>query len=145
MHTFTQTIEVAAPLDEAWLLLSAVHAWPDWLPTVSRVEPLDGVEMAPGHRYRILQPKLRPAVWRVTELEAPHSFAWESRALGMVSLADHRLEVLAPGRLRLTLSIAMRGLLVPMVRRAYGALIDEYMTEEARSFKRRLEGARAVG
>jgi len=139
MHTFTQTIEVAAPLEEAWRLLSAVHAWPDWLPTVSRVEPMDGVEMALGHRYRVLQPKLRPAVWRIAAVEAPYSFTWESRALGMVSLADHRLEVLAPGRLRLTLSIAMRGLLLPLVRRAYGALIDDYMAQEAASFKRRLE------
>lgn len=141
MHTFSHSREFDGSQDDAWAVLSAVDRWPDWLPTVDRVEPLDQPDIAPGRRYRVHQPRLRPALWRISRVEAPLSFAWESRALGLVSLADHRLETLAPGRLRVTLSITMQGLLLPLVRRAYGALIEDYLAQEAVALEGRLGGA----
>ena len=62
------SISIAAPPERIWPALADVAAWPDWLPTVTRVEPLDGRELAPGRRYRIAQPRLQTAVWTVTAL-----------------------------------------------------------------------------
>lgn len=139
MHTFSHSIVFEGSQEDAWAVLSAVDRWPEWLPTVDRVDVLDQAAIALGRRYRVHQPRLRPALWRISQVEAPHGFAWESRTLGLVSLADHRLEEAAAGRLRLSLSIAMRGPLTPLVRRAYGDLIQDYLTQEAAALERRVK------
>jgi hypothetical protein len=41
--------------------------WRDWIPTVTEVKALNGTGLKVGANYRIVQPKLRPATYEVTE------------------------------------------------------------------------------
>lgn len=68
MPTYEASISIAAPRESVWRVLSAVAAWPEWLPTVTSVQALDGDPLKLGSRYTVRQPKLRPATWVVTEL-----------------------------------------------------------------------------
>ena len=92
MRSFTSVATIDAPREVAWRILSDVVAWPDWLPTVSRIEMLDGAVLRLGARFLVHQPALRPAMWRVVELQDPESFTWEARAPGLHMVAEHRVE-----------------------------------------------------
>ena len=96
MPSYEASCTVGAPPDAVWRLISDVARWPEWLPTVTRVEPLGAAELAPGAQYRIEQPRLRPAIWRVTRLEPPQRFSWASGGPGLQVVGDHELTP-APG------------------------------------------------
>ena len=138
MLRYQATASIEAPLEAAWHLLRDVLHWNTWTPTVTRVEALDGPDLAPGHRFRVEQPKLRPAIWSVTQVEAS-SFSWESRAPGVRMLAEHTLESTTSGRLALTLGFSFQGVLGGLVGRLNRKLVESYLATEAASLRRRVE------
>jgi len=86
------------------------------------------------------QPKLRPAVWQVTELEDGRNFTWTTRAPGLRMKAAHLVEPQSTGS-RAALTLEISGMLAPLVWRLYGRLIDEYVTTEVQGLKKRCEAA----
>lgn len=134
------TTSIVAPPDRIWAVLSDVVRWPIWLTTMTAVEPLDGAELKVGRRYRITQPKLPPALWTVIRLDPGRAFAWESRAPGVRSVADHVLRPRPDGSTSVTLRIETTGPLAFLVRLFFGTLTEEYVTREAALLKHEAEG-----
>ena len=60
---------------------------------------------------------------------------------GVTSVAGHRVEVLERGHPRLTLSMDMRGLLVPIIGLFYKGPVTRYMSIEAQGMKLAAESA----
>lgn len=58
----------------------------------------------------------------------------------VTSVAGHRVTSLEAGRSRLTLTIEMRGVLVPVVGLFYRGLTNRYMALESQGMKRAAEG-----
>jgi hypothetical protein len=140
MPSYSRSISIAASRDSVWRSLADVAAWPDWLPTVSRVEPLDGLPLRRGARYRIIQPKLRPAEWVVTHLEPPRRFAWESRSPGLLAFADHIIEESSQGHSSVVLLVSFSGLLGFPVGMLLGSITERYISQEAAALKAKVEG-----
>lgn len=139
MTTFTVTTEIHAPAERIWAVLLDIERWPEWTATMSRIERLDGAPFAVGSRASVLQPKLRPAIWQVTELdERLRSFTWVTRSPGVVATARHRIDG-AEHECRVTLCIEFAGLLAPIAVRLIGSLAREYMGIEARGLRARCE------
>jgi hypothetical protein len=90
---------------------------------------------------RLKQPKLPEGTWDVTVWDAPSYFEWTQRTGGTTSVAGHRVEALDANRSRLTLTLDMRGMLIPIVALFYKKLTDEYMALEAEGMKRAAESA----
>lgn len=145
MLYYEASASIQAPLESVWRLLADVLHWNQWTPTVTQVEALDHPELSPGNRFRVHQPKLRPAIWSVTCVEAPSSFTWESRSPGVVMIADHTVERVASGHTGLTLSFSFKGVLGPVVGRLYKNLVESYLATEATSLRRRVEADVANG
>ena len=61
--------------------------WPEWTASVTSVELLEPGPLAVGTRARVIQPKLKPAVWEVTQAKAGRGFTWVTRHPG---LSGHR-------------------------------------------------------
>lgn len=141
---YTATARVEAPPERVWPLMADVLRWPDWLPTVTTVEPLDSPALALHARYRIVQPKLPPAVWTVVRLEPLRSFSWESRSPGVRTLADHTLSPLPDGSTSVTLRIRFFGPLSMLARAIAGSLTRQYMAREAALLKERIETNRGT-
>ena len=140
MH-FEKTIEIDAPQQRVWDVLSALEAWPQRIETVDSVELLTPAPITKGSRVRLKQPKLPEGDWDVTAWAAPSFFEWTQKGGGTTSVAGHRVEALGEGRSRLTLTLDMRGLLVPIMLLFYRKLTNEYMTLEAEGMKRAAENA----
>ena len=88
---------------------------------------------------RLKQPKLGEGIWEVSVWDPPSYFEFRQQSGGVTTVAGHRVEALEEGRSRLTLTIEMRGLLVPVFGRIYKDLTNRYMTLEALGMKRAAE------
>jgi uncharacterized membrane protein len=138
MVEFSSRILIAAPADRIWSVLADIPDWPRWTPTVRRVEALQAGPTGVGSRFRLHQPKLLPALWTVSSWTPGRGFAWESRALGMTTTAEHILES-EEGGARLTLRVVFQGALAPLVALLAGGLTRRYLVLEAQGLKTRAE------
>lgn len=139
MPTFSTSRQIAAPSAIVWTRIAAVVNWPEWLPTVSRVEPATAMELAVGARFKVVQPKLRPAVWTVTALNPGHSFIWVSSNPGLRLWANHMV-VQAPDAVSfIKLEFRFSGILAPLVALLAGGITKRYLEIEAESLKQHAE------
>ena len=138
---FEKTIEIDAPPQRVWDVLSDLEAWPRRIETVDEVELLTPAPITAGSRVRLKQPKLPEGTWDVTIWDAPSYFEWTQRTGGITSVAGHRVEAMAEGRARLTLTLDMRGFLIPVMLLFYRGLTNRYMSLEGEGMKRAAETA----
>ncbi|WP_433134227.1 SRPBCC family protein [Micromonospora sp. CA-240977] len=136
---FEATTEIAADIERVWAVLVDVERWPEWTASVSRVERGEPGPLAVGATARLTQPKLRPAVWRVTELTEGREFTWVSDTPGVRTGGEHRLLPLPDGHTRVELAIVQSGALAGLIGRLYGGLLRRYLRLEADGLKRRCE------
>ena len=140
MH-FEKSIEVDASQQRVWDVLSDLEAWPQRIETVDTVELLTPAPLTNGSRVRLRQPKLPEGTWDITVWDAPSYFEWTQESDGVTSVAGHRVEALGESRARLTLTLDMRGLLIPVIGLFYRGLTNRYMNLEAEGMKRAAESA----
>jgi uncharacterized membrane protein len=138
---FEKSIEIDAPQERVWEVLSDLEAWPQRIETVETVELLTPAPITTGSRVRLKQPKLPEGTWDITVWDAPSYFEWTQKTSGITSVAGHRVDPLGQGRARLTLTLEMRGLLIPVIGLFYRDLTNRYMTLEAEGMKRAAESA----
>jgi hypothetical protein len=136
---FEQSIDIDARKQRVWDVLCDLEAWPQRIETVDVVELLTPAPLGEGSRVRLKQPKLPEGIWEVTVWDAPSYFEYRQQSGGVTTVAGHRVEVLEEGRSHLTLTLEMRGLLVPVFGRIYRDLTNRYMTIEAQGMKRAAE------
>lgn len=120
-RTIRSAIEIRAPLELVWRVLTDFDAYPEWNPHIRRVRgrAREGARIAiysrpPGGRMIVMRPT-------ITSWEPPHELRWRatfvnSRLFG----GEHgfRLEEISPGRVRFVQDETFSGLLVPL----YGRL-----------------------
>lgn len=139
MGNFRYTVEVLAPPERIWAVLVDVERWPEWTPTVTRVERLEEGPLAVGSQTKIWQPQLAPVIWRVTVLdETAGVFTWIASKLGIRVTATHKLEPHGDG-VRVTLSLDYSGLVGALMAWQLKDLNWDYLTREAAGLKQRCE------
>lgn len=138
---FERSIDIDAPQRRVWDVLSDLEAWPRRIDTVESVELLTPAPPTTGSRVRLKQPKLPEGIWGVTVWDAPSYFEWTQKTSGITSVAGHRVEPLGADRARLTLTLDMRGLLIPVIALFYRGLTNDYMSREAEGMKRAAEAS----
>jgi carbon monoxide dehydrogenase subunit G len=136
---FEQSVEIDARQQRVWDVLTDLESWPRRIETVELVELLTPAPMGVGSRVRLKQPRLGEGTWEVTVWEPPAFFEFHQTTGGITTVAGHRVEVLGEARSRLSLTLDMRGLLVPIFGRIYRDLTNRYLTTEAQSLKRAAE------
>lgn len=137
-RTFNIAVSIDAPPQRVFAILNDVERWPEWTPSMSSVQRLDQGPFAIGSSARVRQPKLLPAVWRVTELEDDRNFTWVARSPGLSMRAGHAVFPQGAG-CRVELSLEVSGLIGPIVSRFYGGLIERYIVAESQGLKSRSE------
>ena len=138
---FEKSIEIDAPQQRVWDMITDIESWPQRMETVESVELLTPAPIAKGSRVRLKQPKLGEATYEVAVWDEPTYFEWTQKMTGATIVAGHRVEALGDGRARLTLTIDMHGLLIPIFGRMYRDLTNRYLTLETEGMKRAAESA----
>jgi len=141
---FATAVEISAPRDRVWSIMSDIARWPEWTPTVTSVELLDPGPLAIGNRARIRQPRLPQAVWRITELDPGRSFTWVTRSPGVEVTARHSVEPSGTG-VRAHLALHFGGMLGPLVARITRGLNVRYLGLEAAGLRERSEASGGGG
>lgn len=131
-------IEIEAPVGVVWALTEAIEGWPDFTPTMTRIERLDDGPLAAGSRARVKQPWQREAVWTVTTIDPPTRFAWKRRMGPMTIVATHALVETGRGCTQ-TLTVEMTGFGSAVFGVLSGAQIYGSLGAENKSFRRRAE------
>jgi uncharacterized membrane protein len=132
------TVEIDAPADRVWAVLTDAERWPEWTASVRRVSLVDDA-LRVGARATIEQPRLPQTVWTVTHLDEGREFVWEAKAPGARTVARHTVEQVGPGRTRVRLSVSQSGWLGWVMGRVYRTLTDRYLAMEAAGLKARAE------
>lgn len=119
-RTIRSAIEIRAPLDVVWGVLTDFDAYPTWNPHVRRVIGKPGVGQhvtihtrPPGGHTVVMRPI-------VLDWSPPRELRWRSTFVSRrLFTGEHgfRLDELAPGRVRFTQDETFSGLLVPLYAR----------------------------
>ena len=130
------TVDISAPPEVVWAILSDVESWPTWTASITSVRPLSPDPLQVGSRVRIKQPRLPATVWTVSDLVEGERFTWTATGPGVHTRASHRVVGTAAGS-RVTLSIDRAGVLGRVVGRLDGGLTRRYVEMEAAGLKQR--------
>jgi len=119
-RTIRSAIEIRAPIDTVWQVLTDFGAYPDWNPHIKRVIGMaaQGGRLAihtqpPGGRMIVMRP-------RVITWSPPNELRWRSTFLNRrLFSGEHgfRLEPTATNRVRFVQDETFSGLLVPLYAR----------------------------
>ena len=139
MPTYEACASISAPPVAVWRILADVAAWPEWLPTVARVDALDTRSLRQGSRFVVRQPKLLPATWVVTELDEPNRFVWKARSPGLMMTAEHMVDAQGPSGSSVLLRFSFNGVLGGFLGRVFRPITERYLAQEAASLKRKAE------
>ncbi len=115
------TVDIDAPAERVWAVMSDVESWPQWTPSVRSIRRLDPGLLRVGARNRIKQPRLPTTTWTVVELVDGESFTWTATGPGVRASAHHRVER-TPAGSRAILSIDQEGVLGRLIARLSLAL-----------------------
>ena len=135
---FSISVDITAPPDRVWAVMSDIEKWHEWTPSVRSITLRDPGALRTGSRAWVRQPKFPPAHWTVTEV-GERSFTWVSRAPGMVVTARHSVTPIGTGS-RATLSLNFAGIFGPFFGRLTRDINNRYLAMEAAGLKRRSEG-----
>jgi uncharacterized protein YndB with AHSA1/START domain len=135
---FETTVQIAADPSRIWSTWLDVERWSEWTTSVDSSERLDEGEFGVGSKARVKQPKMRVAVWEVTEVEPDRSFVWTTRTGGVTMVASHVIE---PGADAATvrLSLDLTGPLSGLLGWLMGGRIRSYLQAEADGVKAHCE------
>ncbi len=139
-NTLAVAVHIEAPPEKVFAVLCDVERWPEWTPTMTRVQRLDSGPFAIGSSAQVRQPRLRAAVWRVTELQDRRNFTWTTRSPGLRMTAGHLVQPQGAGS-RVELTLELSGLIAPVVSRLFGGLMERYIATESQGLKKRSESS----
>ncbi|MGZ4562228.1 MAG: SRPBCC family protein [Mycobacterium sp.] len=140
MKRYVREETVHAPAARVWDVLVDVQGWPAWTESMREIKRLDDGPLAVGSRSRVTQPKGRPMVWTVTELEPLREFAWVAKQPGLSLEAVHRIDD-AGDHVATTLEFNVRGPLAFLAAPLAGGRIRSYLAMESEGLKRAAERA----
>jgi uncharacterized protein YndB with AHSA1/START domain len=124
-------IDIAAPVETVWKVLTAIDRWPSWNPDVKSVA-IDGpaVEGTPFHW------KAGPSTISstVTHVERPRLIAWTGRTLGIRAIHVWTFEE-AGGSTFVRTEESYEGLVARVLRRPLQKTLDKALADVVRHLK----------
>lgn len=129
------TVEIHAPVDEVWRVLTDIRRWPEWSASMRTVHPLQPGPLGVGSRVRVKQPRIPTARWQITRYEPFVRFDWETRFAGVRLTATHELTETDSGHALLALSIELVGPLVRVLGRQMNTTARRNLALESAGLK----------
>jgi uncharacterized protein YndB with AHSA1/START domain len=138
MSDIEVSVDIDAPPERVWAVITDVERWPQWTESMSSVQRLEPGPLAVSSRAHVRQPRLLPMTWRITELDPGRSFTWEARSPGLRMVAIHAVQP-RDGGSRATLAVESYGVLATLLRPLLMSTGRRYVQMEAAGLKRESE------
>ncbi|UCD22271.1 MAG: SRPBCC family protein [Chloroflexota bacterium] len=135
---FESSIDINAPPDRVWALMDKLEQWPQWMPSIKKIERISKGPLAIGSQLSVtakvsgLTVKL---LMTIIKFVPEQTVVMQGRALGTSLTRFYILEPL-DGKTKVTIGGDVSGALAWLARRGGQAVSDE-MTQAA---KKRIEG-----
>ena len=139
---FEHAIDIDAPPDRVWAVLSDLPRWGQWTSTVKSFEWVENDLLAEGAKARVELEGSPKAVWIVTSVDEGRSFVWEANIRGVHTSGGHHVEAREGGS-RVTLTLDYRGFMSTLFKPMVSKVSRRNMTIEAEGLKRASEAAAA--
>jgi uncharacterized protein YndB with AHSA1/START domain len=125
-------IEIGAPLEVVWDVLTGVDDWPRWF-TEGESAAIAG-PVAPGTTFRMKGRAPGTIKARIESAEKPHVLAWTGRVLGISAIHVWRLDRSDAGT-RVQTQESMEGFPVRLLRAALQKKLDSLLETWLRDMK----------
>jgi uncharacterized membrane protein len=136
---FESSIDIDAPAERVWALVDKLEDWPQWMPSIKKIEMISQGPLAAGSQLSVTA-KVSGLTVRllmtITEFVPERNVVLEGKALGTKLARFYTLEPVN-GRTRLTIGADISGALAWVARRG-GQKIS---AEIALSVKTKIEGS----
>ena len=137
MH-FEYTVDISAPPDRVWQIMSDIESWPEWTGTTKSATLHGPLER--GAKATLEVDGTPKSSFVVTAIEPGRSFVWETTARGVRAAAGHYIEERPHGsHVRLTLDFS--GIASVLFRPMITRVTRRNIAKEAEGLKRAAEGA----
>jgi uncharacterized membrane protein len=136
---FESSIEIAAPVKRVWALIDKLEEWPQWMPSIKRIERLSKGPLAVGSRLSVtakVSGLIVKLLMTITELVAERRVVLEGKVLGTKLKRFYALEP-ANGKTKVTIGGDVLGPLAWLACRG-GKKVS---TEIVLAVKTRIEGS----
>jgi len=115
-----------------------IEKWNLWTKSIKQISYLENFSFKVGGKAKVIQPKLSPAVWKITEIKVDKSFTWETKILGVTAIGDHILENSSRGTIAKSI-LTYKGLFASLLCAISRNLTIQYMTMEMEGLKNECE------
>lgn len=139
----SDAVEIEAPIERVWEVLTDFGRYGEWNPFTTRVET-DTEVGSPVDLYVTLGPLKLWQRERIEVVDPPRLLVWSNRMGHSALLSarrEQRLEALSATRCRYLTTDAFTGLLTPVVVLFFGWLVRNGFNTMAAALKERAEGA----
>lgn len=143
MREIRTEVEVAAPIEEVWRVVSDLRAYQQWNPFIPSFEGDPRANTRARMTAAIPGQKPRSTPVTILEVEAPRRLSWRGQLLAPWLFAGtHYLELTSAGAgTRVVNREEFRGLLAPVLLRVLGAGLPTGYAAMNEALKRRVGGA----
>jgi carbon monoxide dehydrogenase subunit G len=136
---FESSIEIDAPIKKVWALIDKLEEWPQWMPSIKKIERLSKGPLAVGSRLSVTAKASKLTVrllMTITKFVPERNVVMEGKTLGTDLTRFYNLEPVN-GKTRVTIGGDVSGALAWLVCRA-GRNVS---AEIALAVKTRIEGS----
>ena len=104
-----RSIDIDAPSQVVWAVVSDVERWPEWTASISSVRRSRTGPLAVGERVVVAQPRLPTLTYTVTAVDEGRSFTWEAGSPVSRGVGEHVVGPRVAGGCTATLRLTQRG------------------------------------
>jgi hypothetical protein len=115
-------------------ILTDVENWNTWTASVKKSTLLNNTKFSVGANVKIVQPKLLPVTWEITDIRDNNSFTWISKSAGLRITAKHSIEKVGYSS-KVLLVTTYEGLLSKIIYSLTSELTNKYMAMEVDGLK----------
>jgi uncharacterized membrane protein len=135
---FESSIDINAPAEKVWALVDKLEEWPQWMPSIKKIERLSEGPLTVGSQLSVTAEVSGLTVtllMTITEFVPERSVVLEGKALGTKLTRFYNLEPVN-GKTKVTIGGDVSGALAWLVRRGG----QEVSAEIAQAVKKKVEG-----
>ena len=137
-YCISKNTVVDSDVSTVFNVLADIENWNTWTRSVTKISYLENNTFKVGDQALVIQPRLSPAVWTITEIIPNKSFIWQTHSYGVNMTAKHILKETDQGTF-IEHQVIYEGQFAWLFYKLTGKLTNQYLTMEIMGLKAKCE------